>query len=384
MKFMIFDVYERDDGSVRRHSETNFEFLNRCSWKAVSQVRDLIELYLSHFPISEQNEIVSRIRSGTKNAFSSAIFELFLHEALLRQNFEITHHPFLGHTNYRPDFLVKCPSGIFYVEAVLASERNGSDPSGQLRIESTLDELRKFPHPNFYVFADYRGVPTTQPSAKRLGVAIGKWLDRLDPDANNIFREQMTWSHEDWELTLEAIPVKPERRGKTTHLVAGHSGEGGWSDAWTGIRDAIKYKASKYGELDGPLVVAVNYQSTALDEIDEIQALFGEEQFLFSLDKPDAEPRLTRAPNGAWHDKGGPSATRASGAWIFRGLHQYNAANCKQVIYANPWAKHDFPSCIKLFPCRELVGSQIVEISGQTFGEALGLESDWLDENDRS
>lgn len=378
---MIFSQYSRTDNSTRRSTESDFAFLDRCSWKSVQRVRELLDSYLSRYPHSERYEIETRIQSGKAHAFSSSIFELFLHESLVRRGFELTPHPKLEHTGSRPDFLVTCPEGSFYLEAVLASERGGVAPGSQLRIESTLDGLDDEPHPNFLIFVNYRGAPTTQPSAKKLRSAVHEWLNKLDPDRAPPDRDRLDWSHESWKLTIEAVPVKRERRGKTTRLLAGHSGDGGIFDGWTGIRDAIKYKTAKYGDLGKPFLIAVNYDSVFLDEIDERQALYGQEQVSFLIAVPDAEPKLTRKPNGAWYGAKGPTGQRASGAWIFRGLNQYNAARCTQAIYANPWAIYELPCCIRSYPYHSVVDGHFKEDPGLAFGESLGLEANWPGED---
>jgi hypothetical protein len=71
----------------------------------------------------------------------------------------------------------------------------------------------------------------------------------------------------------------------------------GWIDGWTPIRDAILAKARWYGDLDLPMIVAVNVDTFNLDPIDESQALFGQEQFIYTVGKQQEEPRFERAPN---------------------------------------------------------------------------------------
>lgn len=111
---------------------------------------------------------------------------------------------------------------------------------------------------------------------------------------------------------------------------------------WTPIRDAVRFKGSKYGKLDKPLLVAVNFGSLHLARLDEMQALYGQEQFMFSVDEPDKEPRLERAPNGVWRGRTGPQATRVSGAWLFNDLTPYTVASRRHTIYFNPWPRARF------------------------------------------
>ena len=125
----IFDNIQRTDSSPKKNLETDFAFYNRSSRPAMEQVRGLLECFASRYPAKELNDLASRLRSGDDVHFRSASFELFLHEALISQGFELTPHPKLPNgSSFRPDFLVKDKTGReFYLEARLASENNELD-----------------------------------------------------------------------------------------------------------------------------------------------------------------------------------------------------------------------------------------------------------------
>lgn len=384
---MLFTERIRTDSTRKTNRESDFAFMDRSSRGEIDRVRVFIEALASRYPKEELPELVARVRSGNDTHFKSAIFELVLHEFLVRLGYTLQPHPELtnGSTS-RPDFHVVGPEGgEFYLEAVLASAANDAGPAAEAMIGTTLDALSRATHANFMVAVEWEGAPYSQPSGNRLRFAVQRWLDSLDPDAvqgqidqHDLFSAPtFKWEHEEWRVLLRALPLKPERRGKSTTLIGVLDGGAGFIDEWTPIRDAVRFKGSKYGKLDKPLLVAVNFDSFHLDPIDEMQALYGQEQFVFTMDRPEKEPRVERAPNGAWQGKGGPQATRVSGAWLFNDLSPYTLASRRNTIYFNPWAAHPLPESLKKMPCAIADNGTVSWHPGATLRDVLELPEGW-------
>jgi len=382
----IFDNVRRTDSSPKRNLETDFVFYNRSSRPEIGKVRDLLELFASRYPKHEVGELVKRLRSGDDVHFRSASFELFLHEALRSQGFQLTPHPeLLNGRSSRPDFLVRDKAGEeFYLEAKLASENNALDKGGEDRIGGVLDTLSAFPHKNFMVFITQDGSPRSTPSGKKLVGKIHNWLDKLDPDviARQIddegfdSLEPFLWGHDGWDIQVRPVPLSQEKRGKCLNLIGGSGIGGGFVDAWSPIRDAVRAKGNKYGEMVKPLVVAINLDSFILDRIDEVQALFGQEQYLVKPGTTE-KPEMRRAPNGVWLGKVGPTYTRVSAVWIFNDLHASSLASRDNTVYFNPWAKHPAPGSLKLFPHASADDFTINWCEGLSIREVFGLSEDW-------
>ncbi len=382
----VFDLTHRTDESPMKNRETDFAFYNRSCRAEITRVRKFIEDSLSNYPKSELNDLISRVRSGDNQLFRSAIFELILHESLLRQGFTLEPHPeLLNGSLKRPDFLVTDRDGNqFYLEAVLAKEINEQDVGGEARKGVIFDALNDNPHHNFTVDVDDDGYPKTQPSGKKLVVAVHRWLDGLDPDELQQYFElerwgdieSFQWSHEDWVVNFRPIPIKRDRRGKSKQLI-GMIGGGGLIDQWSPIRDAIKSKGNRYGRLDKPLVVAVNFDSFHLERIDEMQALYGQEQYVIEMGRGDQEPRMERAANGAWHGGGGPQYTRVSGAWIFSNVKASSFTRSGQTLYHNPWAISPLPESLNCFPHAAPQEDRIHWVEGLSLAEVFGLSVRW-------
>jgi hypothetical protein len=381
---MFFEEKERDDSDPKEHNESSYSFLNRSSWAESKKVRDFLNDSLKKYPESEIPELISRVKSGDDRHFDSAIFELIIHQTLYALDYKLEPHPTLENgRKSRPDFLVESPNGDkFYLEAVLASCKTTAN-YGAERLKGTVyNSINKIEHPNFFVEIDDDGEPKTPPKGRILKKIIKKWLDSLDPDQvikdveERGFDElpELIWKHDGWNITFRALAVKPNRRGKGQRTIGMYSGGGGFRDSWTPIRDAAIEKGRRYGELEIPLVIAVNSSSFHLDKIDEQQALFGQEQY--HVDE-NGKAVLARVPNGLWVGNQGAQYTRVSGVWIFCGLSLWSIPASRQTVYCNPNGKLDVPECLESFPHCKIEKGSPAYYEGQSLNSALGLNEKW-------
>lgn len=384
---MLFADIQRTDSSPKRATESDFAFLNRSSYMPIGVVRQLMDECLANYPAGEAKELIERIQCGDDRHFASATFELFIHEYLLRLGMKLTPHPELPNgSTKRPDFLVECPDGRrLYLEAVCASDDSERDPAAETRKAVALQVLDGEYNPSFMISIDSEGDPATQPSGRRLATEVLAWLNSLDPDALLSLSQvsglealpELHWQHEEWRVRFRPIPVSVEARGKPRRLIGARGFGASWIDGWSPIRDAITSKAQRYGDLDLPLIIAVNVDTFNLDPIDEAQALFGQEQFVFSRTNPDQEPRMERAPNGAWRGPAGPRGKRGSGAWLFNNLSPYTLARRRHTLYVNPAANHPIPESFLVVPHMLVIEGYLRSFDGQDLAKAFGLSAAW-------
>lgn len=347
-------------------------------------VRQFLDRLVAEHP--DESELIARFRSGNNSQFRSAEYELLLFSALRQHGFKLESHPTPPNgTSSRPDFLVTAPSGQrFYLEAVLASE-NTEDQTGHPLVATTLDVFSTTAHSNFALMVKTAGLPTTQPSRRKLLSQTMRWLDSLNPDEAQAAIDAagwgsaptMAWSHEHLTVFLTALPLRRERRGKASRLLAAQFGQAGPIDSSDPIRSAITFKGRKYGRLDAPLVIAVNVNNRHLDSHDEMAALFGDEQITFSPTDEHVEPRVTRAPNGAWFGLSGPQLTRVSAAWIFNNLSVYSVTRAKGTLYLHPWAEHPLSSDLLRFSHAIGVDGSMSWNEGERLGDAFDLPAEW-------
>lgn len=381
----LFSDFVRDDHRPLAAGESNFSFLDRCAWPATDAVRGAVQDWFQNYPKSEQKELADRLRSEDDRNFASATFELVLHEYLTRLGMKLTPHPELPNGSAkRPDFLIECPDGArLYVEAVGAAEDTGENPAAEAMKARALQALDDAVHPDFMLIVQSEGNPTTQPSGKKLARAVHEWLGSMDratilggqrergSDAVNAYQ----WGHEDWKLSVRAVVAN--KPGEHTRMILSRSGEASWVDTEGPIKNALTKKARRYGELDLPLIVAINVNSFRLDPEEEVSSLFGSEMYVFNRTNPEAGARLTRANDGAWRDANGYRGRRASGAWFFDHVSPYTVARARNRLYLHPDPHFAVPGSFLVQPHAREVSGRIERVDGASLGHVLGLAESW-------
>lgn len=382
----IFTQRRRTDAGPKLSRETEFEFTDRSARPEINRVREFLEALLSQYPESEHSELISRIKSRNDVHYGSAIFELLLHATLLNAGFSLKVHPELpGGVSSRPDFHVTAPDGSeFYLEATTATEQNEDLTICPLTAR-VLDELSTHAHENFLVGVKVSGRATTQPSSKRFISHVFQWLDTLDPDSvkraeSEGISEKTEWTHEGVSIVITAFPLDAQLRGKANRLLGAQSADAGWINPAGPIRNAVRVKGSKYGKLELPFVIAINFDGFVLDSTHEVDALYGDEVFVVPVGGSFQSGGTRRKKNGAWMGEGGPVYTRVSGVWIFDHLSPYSLNKSRGTLYFNPYASIPLTDSLKHFANAEVIDGRLRKQDGPTLGHVLGIEDDWLEE----
>ena len=350
---MLFDDIPRDFKGPRGHTESLYEYLNRSGRPSIERIRILLEDWFSNYPSDAQNELGSRFRASDDIQHQSAFFEIYLYALLSKLGFQIEIHPEIAGQLTHPEFLVfRDRKPCFYLEATLASGPVEERAAGN-RENVVYETLDKMSSPNFFIGVKVRGSPDTPPPGRKWRVFLEEWLSRLDPD---IIGQKLklggledmpstTLNHDGWEVTFQAIPKSPKARGKQGIRPIGIRFFGFQEckeDEW--IRNAIKEKATKYGNLDLPYIIAINVLSIfSNDELMVMDALFGDEGITaYRLPSGGFDHRPTRTLNGAFFGPSGPQNTRVSGVIICNDLLWGNIAKINPVLWHNPWAAFPF------------------------------------------
>ncbi len=384
---MLFEEKERNYNGPETYIEGDYEYLDRSARSESFKVREFLNHWITQLPEDEAREVIARIKSGDKKNFESATFELILFSIMSKLGCSLQIHPDLGNGSTKhPDFLITTPEGDkFYLEAVLASEYSAAELAAEKRKNVVLESIERLESPNFFLGIKAEGNPDSPPRGRALRGELFEWLESLDPDivAKEVEEKgfekipTMVWRHDNWDIKFEAIPIKPEKRGMGQRVIGALSNGARWINGWEPIRDTIRSKGNHYGELDKPLVVAVNVNAFSLDRIDEMQALFGQEEYIFTRSDLNAQPEMRRTPNGAWYGREGPQYTRVSGAWIFGTLNPWNIVSRKNTLYFNPWASLKLPEFIEQLNHASVVDDKMKWVDGLSLREILELPESW-------
>jgi len=377
---MVFPQIERNSLEFSRISEPMYKYLSRSSRLEAKYIRNIVDIWFSHYPIHAQKELLANLQTLNDQQFLSAFFELYLHEMLLKMAFEIKIHPTLENDILKtPDFFVKDDVNEFYLEAKLSTVLSIDEIKGKKRLEDILNEINKIYCENFFVHVKIDGYPNSSVSIKRLRIVIIRWLEALNYEEivrlENEYSKQIDLNIqlEGCNLVLSPKPNKTREKGKT--LIYSESHSFSLLKTKETIRKAIHKKNSRYGKFEKPYILAINVLSPVCDYEDVFEALFGSDQCVFDPNKPDDEPpRNIRARDGKWKKD---FNTRLSGVFIIKTLNPWTFTQKDMTLYLNPWARYPYRGKLLDFPHFSPDHGVMEYVDGIKPSQLLGLSRNW-------
>lgn len=358
----LFDELDRTDSRPATHLETSFQFLNRGAAGYWAQVRDLMQAWLDQVADKDYADLRGRLRADDA-ASHSASLELYLHELFRRASYRVTIHPSVPTGSKRPDFLVEGHGHAFYLEATMPGPHKDAHGRSQRRA-ALLDSIQRCHSPDFFLSLDHLVVGPRPAPARRIRREIEQWLTGLDPDTVTYDldrREEYRWAADGWEVTFSAIPVSSEHRGKSDHRPIGVYADGEVEvidDAPT-IRAALDRKATAYGDLDHPLVIAVGTYIWDHDRWHSTNALYGRAAITWWKDADGkSQTASIRQPDGFY---GIPGRWENRGVAAVLHVNQFQPQHLQRAdltLWPHPGALHDVGSLANKIPI------DLVELTG--------------------
>lgn len=385
---LLFDEIERTYTGPAEYGEGSYSFYNRSARPEVDRLRALLQRWLDTYPEEGRQELAGRFRADYRS-FDSAFFELYIYALLAALNHKVTLHPIVPGTLRRPDFLAvpEDETSPIYVEAVLAAAEGSEERLANAQQNRIQDDINRFTSPDFFfVIASLAGVSEQHPSRKLLHNFLRATLNGLEPDevATLIARGEPISStlrrrfvHKGLELELYPWPKSPEGRGDPSYRPVGAGPVSIIrSQAREAIRDAVKTKASKYGHLEYPYIIAVNATSRwNVEPHEPLDALFGPENAYLSSDGEDV--RFVHSGEGAFFHKGRPINTRVSAVLACRDISPAAANRDSLLLIHHPRAARRYMGLLTRLDSLKVDGNNLVKTTGVRPGELLGFPSDW-------
>ena len=337
----FYSVLDKPQCNVR-YNESSFNYLNLYDSPDIIRIRNLLESSFNKFPLEAQNDLRSRFQSNDNKQHEGAFFELFLHELLSRLGCTIVDvHPEIVGADSRPDFLVCHGDQCFYLEATMIGKKSG--PFTRSRNEQdVIDKLNKLPSPDFDIGIDMEGTLSRTLKKEDVVRPFKELLIEHDPDkVQRLIDEEGMYAApsrkiEDgnWSLQGWLHPISPKnRRSIQSRQIVIDPYRAEWTNSVTPVRDKLKEKAGKYGELSKPFIVAVNSRDMFYNRRNnDMELLFGQELLLYSKEHPDSPPLSDRRPNGVW-----PRYGQIGAVWSFQKVDALNLPQVSACLYINPW-----------------------------------------------
>ena len=379
----LFENKARVDLEYAFHNENDYYFYDRSAREESSKIREVLNNWFINYPVSEQNEMKSRF----KKTFSSAFYELFIHELFRRQGFEVIVHPNVPNSSKKPDFLIRKGGFEFYLEAKVAKEKSHQEEAQENRINYLYDSINKIRSPNF--FLDIKELllkSKAQPSAQKLIKIIEGVLGKHDPDRvaekmNNFgygSAEQIFYEDKDLKTIISLIPkVSSARTSGGGRPIGAYP----WESKWGGSEDAIKTsfskKAKRYGVLDKPYLICINAPENLMYVEDVNNVLWGTPAWTWSSNPDNKDGKWERMKDGVFLGEGGPKYKNVCGLLVTK-VVPHNIPISPYWFTKHPFS--DKPSDFSLFNFGYYFvdKNKIHKKEGKTTGEILNIKPDWI------
>jgi len=376
----IFDNTPRDDMEPLPAGEAQFAYLSRSGRPEAARVRDRAEAWFASYPDTHRDDLVARFRSAIDDQHQSAFFELFLYHLLQTRGCKVLEiEPKLAHTDKSPDFLAEnAKQERFYVEAVQASGLSNQDVAARARLNTALSVIDRTSSPLHFLELKVTGSPTKPLSINKLKAGLKSWIAGLPADATATQAAPFIWDEHGAKIQLNAwTRGKPDEKERAIGI---RRTPVTWINPSQEIRPGLKKKASRYGQLDHPYLVALNALGTHHNELAVIDALLGTPYIEIS-NGPNGEEIVKdlRRPDGIWHGPpdGKPQNTRMSGVLALMRIDPWNFASKTGLLIPNPWAVKPLPQIGLGTAELVVVGDEYGRKEGKPMHELLNIPANW-------
>jgi len=215
---------------------------------------------------------------------------------------------------------------------------------------------------------------------------INRWLDGLDPDATPPSPE-IEWRDGDWWIHLRALAKSLKARTfRSDGLIGMRSGWAGFPDMGTRIREKLHSKATRYGKLDKPYLIALAASTFLANDEELVEALLDPEAFQDNEGQPGSA-QVVRKRYGLFVRSGGAQNTRVAGVIVAWNVACTHIGLIRPALWLNPWASPDRSFSAPLPFDRMAIDPETAVLTPQPQGfdplPYFGLPADWPGFEDR-
>jgi hypothetical protein len=380
----LFSTGERTRTGGSRYNESSYSFLDTSGWPSVERVRDFWEGWFCWYADDRKAALAGRFQAHDDHTHLSAFLELFTFAALKQVGFEVEVEVPVG--SLAVDFRATKPTGpTFYAECT-ATGRRAAQASGDRREADVLQLIDEMPTGRFLLQVEFQGRGCDSPAVRRLRPALLEWLSSLQFDAMaDQFKRtheipQWTWRDRGWTVEFGALPAELPPASTDDERAVGIVGPRVLTnDQHIRLREAIDWKASKYGRIGNPLLVVTDSTEFQTDR-DVTTALFGD--VVWHIDHASKTFHKGRKPNGVFCDAKGPRNLACSA--VMHGHSDalnFTAADRTFTLTHHPFAVHALTRGLFAF-CEErysaaVTGDKVTIARATTVAQFFGLPEGW-------
>ena len=298
-----------------------YEYYNSSARQEIQNIRLRIESWFEEYPEIGKKDLESRLK-GSNTEFLSAYFELFLYTLFKRMGYDVVLHPDTNKSTH-PDFEVSMGRETkIYVEAISILDYK-DQKAKDARIDSLIDCIENMKI-DYSLRVIQSGTPNDNIPCKKVKKLISSGIAKIEGEStikkdSHFFPQDIgTFEGAGYSLNFSVLP-RSDRNVSVRFLKLGEA------DIVELLRTRIKKKATKYGDLSYPYIIAINYalQQPAWEGMIDI-ALYGYKT-----------SNMHHGIDGSFSQYRG-----ISGAMVFCANPSYPSKEKWCTIWNNPWAKY--------------------------------------------
>lgn len=354
------------------NSESTYDFLTRVCNSSylpdIENARARLELWFSRLPQKEMDRMRQEMSRGREVQFDACFFELFLHKLLHSSGCNPEFHPSLADRERTPDFAARCASGSeFLLEATVVTDKPDDERSEETLQGQILDRLNSLSSPRMSFNISELVVKSSQmPSLRKMSQFVMRKIAAASDDAASLQDE--VWKYEDARVKLRIRPIPLSKKTWNSNVGIGPT-KTRWGSPETAIAEKLSDKATRYGKIEAPFVIAVNVVSGWTNNLACVtRTLLGiPEKTLLQTEGISAIQEHLDSES-FWYKNGVPQHRTVSAVLATR-MFPWSVLRAPLMLYHNPHARYQLPD--DALPVAQISRTLVME-AGANLQEILG------------
>lgn len=340
----LFDDKARVNLEYANHQHDTYEFYDNSAIEKFVVIRNELNNWFSKYPNSAKKQLKRDFQSN----FDSAFFELFIHELFLKQGFSLIPHPTIPNSTKNPDFLARKGEVEIYLEAKVATDESKEERAIKVKQYVICDTINQINCPDYWIdIREINFLSSKQAKLSKIKQSLERDINKYGPilvvsneDTHYKGREKyITYIDENVEIVLSLWPCSVKKSRPIGSYSFGDGYMGGCEES---IKNAMKAKGYRYGNLDKPYIVCINTLSSKQTHTEDIyNALFGSQRVISFSDRNNPSQQFQASSDGIFNEHSKHSYSSVSGVFITR-IFPSNIHVANHWLIKHPFTNNEF------------------------------------------